>query len=109
MDYTQTPEPPYYVVIFISKLTDNLAGYAEALDRMSELVSKQPGYYGEDAIRTDELGISVIYWKDEESIKAWRENPEHRKVQKLGIDMWYESYFSRVAKVERDNKFEAGE
>ena len=53
----------------------------------------------------EELGITVSYWKDEESIKKWKENIEHQEAQRLGKEIWYSSYKIRVAKVERDYEF----
>ena len=37
-NFTQTAEPPYYAVIFISTLKENADGYSEAADEM--LVAK---------------------------------------------------------------------
>jgi heme-degrading monooxygenase HmoA len=50
------------------------------------------------------FGITVCYWKDEESITNWKNNLEHRRAKEKGIADWYKKYFLRVAKVERDNE-----
>ena len=71
---------------------------------MVELVSKQDGFLGFESARED-LGITVSYWKDIESIKKWKANLEHQKAQKLVKELWYEQYKIRIAKIEQDYEF----
>ena len=96
-----TPKPPYYAVIFTNHQTDDVAGYAEMADRMVELASQQAGFLGVESARED-LGITVSYWSDLESIKNWKANAEHKQAQKLGHEKWYASFKLRISKVERD-------
>jgi heme-degrading monooxygenase HmoA len=97
----ETPAPPYYAVIFSSHRNADIEGYAETAARMVELASKQPGFLGVESVRED-LGITVSYWSDLESIKRWKAQAEHREAQKMGMDKWYSSYKTRIALVERD-------
>lgn len=96
-----TPEPPYYAVIFTSHRTDGDNGYSEMATKMVELASKQPGFLGVEFARED-VGITVSYWADLESIKRWKANMEHQEAQRLGHEKWYSSFKTRIAKVERD-------
>ncbi|WP_318512367.1 antibiotic biosynthesis monooxygenase family protein [Photobacterium leiognathi] len=96
-----TPKPPYYAVIFTSVRTAGDNGYREAANRMIELAEQQPGYLGAESARED-VGITVSYWADLESIKNWKANTEHREAQKTGRKLWYESFKVRISKVERD-------
>jgi heme-degrading monooxygenase HmoA len=96
-----TPAPPYYAVIFSSHRNDDLEGYAETAARMIELAAEQPGFLGVESVRED-LGITVSYWSDLESIKRWKAQAEHRLAQQMGMDKWYSSYKTRIALVERD-------
>ena len=91
---------PYYAVIFTSKLS-NSEGYEEMAVEMEKLAKQQDGFIGIDSARED-VGITVSYWRDVESIKAWKENFAHLQAQKLGKEKWYESYSVRIAKVERE-------
>ena len=50
----------------------------------------------------DGLGITVSYWKDLESIRAWKAHAEHQVAQKLGHEKWYAAFKTRIARVERD-------
>ena len=95
-----TPEPPYYAVIFTNIQTNDLRGYEEMADRMLELAQQQPGYLGFESAR-DGLGIAVSYWKDEESILDWKKQVDHLLAQKTGMTKWYADYCTRIAKVER--------
>lgn len=97
-----TPAPPYYAVIFTSQRTAEDKGYGLMADRMVELAASQPGYLGVESTRgADGLGITVSYWKDEASIKAWKANAQHQVAQQTGQKTWYADYMLRVAKVER--------
>lgn len=96
-----TPEPPYYAVIFSSVRTEGENGYSEMALTMEELTARQPGFLGLDSAR-EQVGITVCYWKDLESIKKWKNHIEHQQAQKLGHEKWYKSFKVRIAKVERE-------
>lgn len=99
-------QPPYYAVIFSSKRTEGDNGYGNLADKMVELASRQPGFLGVESARDEELGITVSYWKDLESIRAWKEHSAHQVAQERGKKEWYRSFSLRVALVERDRFFE---
>jgi len=96
-----TPPPPYYAVIFTSLRTDGDNGYGAMAQRMDELAAQQPGYLGVESAR-EGLGITVSYWRDLASIRAWKANAEHLYAQQTGRSTWYSDYRVRIAKVERD-------
>lgn len=101
----KTPKPPYYAVIFSSLRTIGDNGYSEMADKMVKLASKQDGFLGVESAR-EELGITVSYWSNLESIKKWKENGEHTLAREKGRSDWYKSFKTRIAKVERDYEFE---
>lgn len=102
-DFACTPQPPYTAVIFTSQRTStDDQGYAAAADRMEELAAQQPGYLGIESARDAQgFGITVSYWASEDAAVAWRSVAEHREVQRLGRESWYERYAIRVATVGR--------
>ena len=106
----QTPEPPYYAVVFTSRSTGvDPTGYDAMAARMLELSAEQPGYLGVESTRDDEgLGITVSYWRDLESIQRWRDVTEHRHAQVKGREKWYESFQLRICRVEREYGFQRG-
>ncbi len=102
-----TPEPPYYAVIFTSQRTEGDRGYEHMAQRMAELAAQQPGCLGIESVRgADGFGITVSYWSDEDSIKAWKAHLEHKPAQDAGKRVWYSDYQLRIAKVERDYRKE---
>lgn len=96
-----TPQPPYYAVIFTSEGTDEKEGYDDTSNRMLELAKEQEGFLGIESAR-DKIGITVSYWKDLDSIRKWKMNAEHRIAQQRGKTDWYKNYKTRICLVERD-------
>ena len=101
----QTPKPPYYAVIFTSLKSDDDHGYAEMSKKMVELAALQDGFLGMESVR-DELGITVSYWKDLNSIRKWKEQADHTVAREKGRSDWYKCFKTRIALVERDYGFE---
>jgi heme-degrading monooxygenase HmoA len=99
-----TPEPPYYAVIFTTLRTDIEEGYDETATKMETLAKQQEGYLGIESVR-DEIGITVSYWKNVESIIKWKNNVEHTIAREKGRALWYKKYQLRICKVERDYGF----
>jgi heme-degrading monooxygenase HmoA len=101
--FAQTPEPPYYAVIFTSQRTEGENGYGEMAERMVRLASGQPGFLGVESVRdASGFGVTVSYWSSLEAIREWKRHEEHRAAQEKGKTVWYEHYVARICKVERD-------
>lgn len=105
MMIAQTPQPPYYAVIFTTERTDIDEGYSEMALEMEELVKHQDGFLGMESARSG-VGITVSYWRDLESIRQWKENAAHSLARKYGREKWYRQFKSRIALVESDSAFE---
>ncbi len=100
--FANTPEPPYFAVIFSSRHSATTDGYGQMAERMSILAAEQPGYLGAESARGQNgFGITVSYWDSVEAITHWKANAEHVAAQELGISRWYENYEIRIARVER--------
>ncbi|AYH44795.1 antibiotic biosynthesis monooxygenase [Azoarcus sp. DN11] len=99
----QTPQPPYFAVIFTSVRTDSDNGYGETAKQMVELASKQPGFLGVESAR-QEIGITVSYWASQEAIAAWKEDITHLQAQGRAKE-WYQTFRVRVCRVEREYGF----
>jgi heme-degrading monooxygenase HmoA len=96
---------PYYAVIFTSTRTTVDEGYAEMANQMVELAQQQDGFLDIESARND-IGITVSYWRDLESIKNWKSNLDHLDAQRKGRSKWYENYTVRIALVEKEYSFE---
>jgi heme-degrading monooxygenase HmoA len=53
--------------------------------------------------------LSISFWRDEDAVKAWRTQPEHRMAQKAGRGGIFRDYRLRVADVLRDYGMNARE
>jgi heme-degrading monooxygenase HmoA len=100
-----TPIPPYYAVIFTSTRTEGDNGYDEMAELMVKLASEQDGFLGVESARND-IGITVSYWRDLQSIQQWRKHAEHTIARNKGRTDWYSAFKTRIALVERDYGFE---
>ena len=81
-------------MIFTSLRTEGDNGYGEMTERMVKLASQQPGFLGVESAR-ENVGITVSYWSDLESIKTWKQNVEHLIAQKQGREV-YKKYTKKV-------------
>lgn len=99
--FAETPEPPYVAVIFTSTRTEGDNGYASMSTAMQRLALDQPGCLGVESAR-DEIGITVSYWRDEQSARAWKSVAAHLVAQQRGRQRWYRDYRVRIATVTRD-------
>jgi heme-degrading monooxygenase HmoA len=100
----KTPNPPYYAVIFTSIRSGGDNGYSEMAEKMVKLAEQQDGFLGVESAR-EEIGITVSYWKDLDSIKKWRDNYEHSIAREKGKDIWYNVFKTRISRVDRDYGF----
>ena len=97
----KTPQPPYYAVIFTSVRTEGDNGYEKMANEMVERGFSQPGFLGAESVRdVTGVGITGSYWESLEVIENWKNHTRHKVAQKLGQDLWYESFATRVCQVE---------
>ncbi len=103
-----TPEPPYWAVIFTSlRAPEDGDGYGTLSNRMVELARQQPGFLGVESARgADGVGITVSYWASEDAIRNWKKNSEHLVAQRKGREGLYAGWWNRIGKVERAYSFE---
>jgi heme-degrading monooxygenase HmoA len=108
--FAETPQPPYWAVIFTSQRRLGDHGYGQMADEMETLARQQPGFLGVESARdTAGLGITVSYWDSEAAVVAWKVNAAHQVAQRLGHELWYQAYSVRIAKVERAYEFDASD
>ena len=101
MMFAQTPNPPYYAVVFTSQRTGGDKGYDQTAVRMLELAHEQAGFLGAESVRSQGFGITASYWDSEAAIAEWKKHTEHLAAQETGKAIWYADYVVRVCKVER--------
>lgn len=99
------------VILFRFELTA-AAGedYAAMQARMEELAVAAPGFVAQKSfLAEDGERLTLIWWKDLETLRLWREDPRHRVAQEAGRRLWYEYYDGEVAEVLRRSHFFRGE
>ncbi len=85
------------------------ASFETALQQMQEQVRRYDGFLGETpccSLDNDKKYVSLFYWRDRQSMKTWREDPEHVKIQQLGREKIFAWYKIRVCELEREYDWE---
>jgi heme-degrading monooxygenase HmoA len=94
------------IVLFRSKLVPEPEGYAEMAQEMEDLARSMPGFVDIKAYKSEDgERLTVVWWEDEETLRAWRTNARHLVAQKAGRERWYEYYDLEVAEVVRRKQF----
>jgi heme-degrading monooxygenase HmoA len=94
------------IVLFRSKLVPEPEGYAEMAQEMEDLARSMPGFVDVKAYKSEDgERLTVVWWEDEETLRAWRTNARHLVAQKAGRERWYEYYELEVAEVVRRKQF----
>ena len=96
------PENSIAVIFCAQRTGVDDEAYQAAAASMSALAAEQPGYLGQDHARSEDgLGITISYWLDDDSARAWRDHPDHKIIRERGRDRWYSEYSLHVARIER--------
>lgn len=76
--------------------------------RMYELATAMPGFISyKDYQAADGESVSLVEFADAESLRAWREHPEHLRAQKLAREGLLVSYRVQVCEQLRVSAFGA--
>src|SRR5262249_22132595 len=85
---------------------ENETAYHEMAARIHELAHTMPGFLGiRSYLADDGERVSIVEFESEETHRAWREHPEHRKAQELGRTAFYAEYQIQVCVVQRQYGF----
>jgi heme-degrading monooxygenase HmoA len=88
------------------------AEFETALQQMQEQVKQYDGFLGDapcSSIENENTFVTLFYWRDRESIKAWRNDPQHLEIQHLGREKIFAWYKIRVCELEREYEWEYSE
>jgi heme-degrading monooxygenase HmoA len=89
-------------VIFTSKRTSYSAGYNEFNEELERIAKELPGFIQQDSVRElDGMGISISYWRDEETAKEFKKVSIHIEAQQKGSTHYYEWYDVKVCEIAR--------
>src|SRR6476469_2092238 len=79
--------------------------YMKLVDTLREDLAKAEGFISLErfeGITSKGKFVSLQFWKDEESVRKWRNLQKHREAQKKGRAGIFKSYRLRIAQVTRD-------
>lgn len=95
------------VVIFRSRIREERAGeYYRQAEDMSKIARTMPGFISYKAYTApDGERVSIHEWESAACLKAWREHPEHVKMQAFGRENFYEAYTLYVCESPRESRF----
>ena len=96
------------IILFRSRLTSAAEADYEAMSaEMEEYVKTRPGFLDVKAFTAaDGERLTVVWWRDRESLRMWQEDLRHVAAKKAGRRDWYQYYKIEVAEVFRENNFE---
>lgn len=96
------------VILFRSKLTD-AAGedYAAMNADLAQYVRSMPGFVDVKSFKAEDgERLTLVWWRDRESLEQWRQDMRHMEAKKLGRQKWYQYYKIEIAEVYRQSNFD---
>ncbi|HLW55512.1 MAG TPA: antibiotic biosynthesis monooxygenase [Candidatus Angelobacter sp.] len=99
------------IITFRSRLTDQAGEDYQSMNaEMEALVKENPGFIDVKSYQAaDGERLTMVWWRDEESLRQWREQVRHRAAQSAGRQKWYLYYKMEVAQVIRESSFQRDE
>jgi heme-degrading monooxygenase HmoA len=93
------------VIFEVEPSKDGLAGYLERAKKLTPALEKMDGFISVERFQSmtnPQKLVSLSFWRDEASVRAWRELSEHRTAQAEGRAGIFDDYRLRIATVVRD-------
>ena len=90
-----------YAVIFRATAKQLDEEYNQTAARMRELAKRKYGCVEFVSVQEGDQEIAISYWRSEQDIQAWKNDPEHLRAQALGKSHWYQSYRVEVVQILR--------
>ena len=93
------------VIFEVEPSEDGQASYLEHAARLLPMLERMDGFISVErfqSLSNPHKLVSLSFWRDEASVRAWREHPEHRATQAAGRAGVFDDYRLRVATVVRD-------
>jgi heme-degrading monooxygenase HmoA len=96
------------VILFRSKLAASAGDdYARMSEAMLAHAKTFAGFVDVKSFKADDgERLTVVWWQDEATLKAWATDAKHRVAQQAGRDRWYEYYRMDVAQIVRVSRFD---
>jgi len=95
------------VILFRSRLTAEAGQDYQELDaELDRMVHDRPGYVNHKSYRAEDgERLTLVWFKDQETLRAWKMQPRHLEAQRRGRERWYQFYEMEVAEIVRTSSF----
>jgi len=95
------------VIVFRSRIrAGNEEGMMSDGERMYALAAAMPGFVSyKDFAAPDGENVTIVEFDTLEHLAAWRDHPEHKRVQQKGRDLYFSEYRIQVCTTVRDYDF----
>ena len=93
------------VIFEFTPAPGRFAEYMDLVGRLKPELDKAEGFISLErfeSITAPGKFVSLQFWRDEESVRRWRNLQQHREAQKKGRGGIFASYRLRIAGVQRD-------
>ena len=93
------------VIFEFTPIEGRFADYKALAEGLADDVNRAEGFISIErfeSISNKGKFVSLSFWRDEESVKKWRNLQKHREAQKKGRGGIFKSYRLRIALVVRD-------
>lgn len=94
-------------ILFFSRLTDAAGDDYKAMDaELERRVRDNPGFVAAKSFTAaDGERLTIVWWRDEASLAAWRGDERHALAQRTGRERWYQEYRTEVTRILRRSAF----
>lgn len=97
----RTPEPPFWAVVFPTRIGGDDAGYVERVSRMLAMAPLHEGFLGSERVcETNGEDTVVAYWESLEAIGRWKIGFEKRLALHPCRTKWSSPLPMRVANIQ---------
>lgn len=93
-----------YAVIFRAEINKLNNDYFEMASSLRELAKNKYGCVEFTSVTEGDREIAISYWENLESIKKWKQDPEHIVAQNLGRSQFYKSVQVQIVEIQREYK-----
>jgi heme-degrading monooxygenase HmoA len=102
-----TFEPGQIVTVFRNRLDpDGTADYPQRAGEIEALARTMPGFVDvQSFVADDGERVTISTFTDAASVRAWRDDLEHRAAQDQGRSTFYAEYTIRVCETVRAGRF----
>lgn len=88
-----------YAVIFKARVAELDDQYYQMAEKLKQLAFKKYGCQDFVSVTEGDEEIAVSYWNTRQSIRDWKNDPEHRLAQAMGRDKWYKSFSVEICEI----------